>query len=99
MSQEQADAVVGKLVRERTDAQKHLTLLQAEARELGKLFVGLGAMVQPDKVCNIALESYESYLSKETYEKIGKLKTGIREAENNLAQLNDEMKKIGIPIT
>jgi hypothetical protein len=93
MSQGEADAVLGRLVRERSEAQKHLTLLQAEARELSKLFTGLGNIVQPDKVWNISLESYESYLSKDTYDKIAKLRTGIRETEQNLARLNDELKK------
>jgi hypothetical protein len=93
MSQEQADAVVGRLVRERSEAQKHLTLLQAEARELGKLFSGLGDMVQPDKLYNISLESYQPYLSKEIYDNIAKLRTGIRETEQNLAKLNDELRK------
>jgi len=95
MSQDQADAVLGRLVRERSEAQKHLILLQAEARKLGELFTGLGTMVQPDKVWNISLESYQSSLSKETYEKIAKLKTELRETEQNLARLNDEAKKFG----
>jgi hypothetical protein len=93
MSQEQADAALGRLVRERGDAEKHLSLLKAEAEQLGKLFTGLGAGVQPDKVWNIALESYQLYLSKETYEQIGKLKTEIRETEQKYARLNDELRK------
>ncbi|PYT64912.1 MAG: hypothetical protein DMG39_30705 [Acidobacteria bacterium] len=95
MSQDQADAVLGRLFRERSEAQKHLILLRAEARKLGELFTGLGAIVQSDKVWNISLESYQPFLSKETYEKITKLKTGIREDEQNLARLNDEAKKFG----
>ena len=93
MSQAEADAVLGRLVRERSEAQKHVTLLQAEARELGKLFSGLGAGVQPDKLWNLSVESYQTSLSKETYDKIARLKIGIREAEQNLARLNDELKK------
>jgi len=33
MSQDQADAVLGRLFRERSEAQKHLILLRAEARK------------------------------------------------------------------
>jgi hypothetical protein len=95
MSQDQADAVVGRLVRERSEAQKHLTLLQAETRKLGELFTDLGALVQPDKVWNISLESYQPFLSKETYEKIAKLKTELGETEQNLGRLNGELKKFG----
>jgi hypothetical protein len=95
MSQEQADAALGRLARERSDKQKHLALLRAEADELSKLFTGLGQIVKPDKVWNISLESYEKFLSKETYEKIGKLRVEIRETEQNLATLDGDLKKFG----
>jgi flagellar biosynthesis chaperone FliJ len=96
MSQEQRDAVVGRLVRERSEAYKQLALLQAEARELSKLFTGLGAMVQPDKLWNIALESYEPHLSKDAHDKIAKLKTDVQETQQKLATLNDELKKFDV---
>ncbi len=93
MSEGQADAVVGRLVRERGEAKKHMTLLQAEARKLAETFTGLGAMVQPDKIWNISLESYQPYLSSETYERIAKLKAELRETEMNLGRLNSELKQ------
>ena len=92
MSQEQKDAVVGRLVRERNDAKKNLAMLQAEAREFSKLFTGLGDVVQPDNVWNIAVESYKPYLSNETYEKIAKLRAEIPHAQQELARLDGEMK-------
>ena len=95
MSQVEADAVLGRLTRERSEAQKHLTLLKAEADRLSKLFSGLGAAVQPDKVWNISLESYQTFLSKETYEKVGKLRVEIRDTEQNLAKLDADLKKFG----
>lgn len=93
MSQEQQDAVVGRLARQRSEAKKTLALLQEEARELSKLFTGLGGILQPGEVWNISLESYQAYLSKETYEKIAKLRKEISLAEQELARLNDEWKK------
>lgn len=95
MSQEQSDAVLGRLVRERSDAQKHLALLQAEGRKLGELFAGLGSMVQPEKLWNISLDSYKPYLSDETYQQIGKLRDDIRSTESKLVDLTRELKQFG----
>ena len=93
MSQDQQDTIVGRLVRQRNDAKKQLAMLQEEARELSKQFSGFGEMLKPENVWNIALESYQHLLSKESYEKLGKLKAEIPSAEQELARLNDEMRK------
>jgi hypothetical protein len=95
VSQEQIDAAIGKLVRQRKEAEQLLVVLKNEALELSKLFTGLGDIVKPDKVWNISLDSYLKYLSKDTYDAIGKLKAGIRDAERELGRLNDEASKLG----
>lgn len=92
MSQGQKDEVLGRLVRERDEAKKNLSLLQAEARKLSDLFKGLGQVSQPENIWNIALESYTPYLSKEAYESIQKLKTEIVATEQRLSKLDEDLK-------
>jgi hypothetical protein len=46
MGQEQQDEALGKLIRERRETQKRLSVLAAEAKELGKHLVNIGNALQ-----------------------------------------------------
>src|ERR1700722_13161678 len=46
MSDEQKDAVIGRVVRERSDARKHLAALRTEANRLGQILSEIGRMLQ-----------------------------------------------------
>lgn len=97
MSQEQEDAVVGRMLRERVAADQHLTTLKNEAVRIGKELQDLGQMLQNDaQRLNIALECYEVFLSKETYEGLRQLKPDILKTEAELGRLNDDLRKFNV---
>jgi hypothetical protein len=43
MDEDQKDAAIGRVVREKQEAERELALLQAEARKFGEMFLALGA--------------------------------------------------------
>jgi hypothetical protein len=43
MDEDQKDAAIGRVVREKKEAEHELALLQAEARKFGEMFLALGA--------------------------------------------------------
>jgi hypothetical protein len=43
MDEDQKDAAIGRVVREKKEAERELALLQAEARKFGEMFLALGA--------------------------------------------------------
>ena len=54
-------------------------------------------MLQDDaQRLNIALECYEAFLSKETYERLRQLKPDILKAEAELGKLNDDLRKFNV---
>jgi hypothetical protein len=97
MSQDQEDAVVGRLVRERTAHKQKLVKLKEEAIRLGRNLEALGRDLQDDgKRWNIAVDAYKSLLSESTAENISKLKTEIRDTELESSRLDGRLRELGI---
>jgi len=48
MSDEQKDAVIGRVARERSEAKKHLSALRVEAMRIGHVFSDIGRHLQTD---------------------------------------------------
>src|SRR5215469_1525218 len=93
----QLEVEVEELKRQRMHAQRKLALLQADAHKLSKLFAGLASMLHPDFIWSLPLESYETLLTTEVREQIGRLRAELREAERVLAQLHGEFSKTAGP--
>jgi len=91
MSADEEKAVKDKILIDYCDATISLAILMERTTQLGKELVGLGTMLQSNnQVSNIALEYYEKYLSKETYQELAHLKEAIPCAQNEVARLADK---------
>src|ERR1051326_5300053 len=104
MTQENQDAVIGRIVREKKQAENQLVLLRAEADKLGSILVELGQMlkVQPEHVAfqdqpviprfSRAVRTYQLLDSA----KIAKLTHDIRDEVAKVEELGSRAAKIGI---
>jgi|HubBroStandDraft_6_1064221.scaffolds.fasta_scaffold89732_2 hypothetical protein len=109
MSDEQKDAVIGKVARERAEAKKHLATLRQEADRLGKLLYEMGRQLQfePEHVVferepvNVVYSNPN--LNRRPYRKeeidaasILKLTNEIRATMDNLGILDEKARSMGL---
>ncbi len=96
MSEKDEKLTEAALLADYIKSKKSLELLKADAERLAKTFVGLANMLNPDKIWNMSLESYEPYLSAETFEKIKKLKSAIDIGTNEVNNLRSRVDNAGL---
>lgn len=107
MSQQEQDAVIGRVVRERQEAHKTLAVLDSEAKRLGKQLSGLGEMLQI-RPATIVFENQMVAVHHKrqgdplfnpndiSVERIIKLTEEIRGLRDRLDTLQNEAKNLGI---
>jgi hypothetical protein len=96
MSAEEERTIKGSLLAEYVEAREGFALLEEKARSLAKDFLGLSTLLNPDKIWNISLESYEPFLSKQKYDEISKLKVAIEEGGAELSGLRGKIDDLGL---
>ncbi len=107
MSQDEKDAVVGRLVRERGEVQRNIATLRAEARRFGEMLHQIGQELEncPENVAFNGVEGNIKYArsARTVFDakdidgsRIVKLVTDLRIALDKLDRLNQEAKSLGI---
>lgn len=108
MTQEDKDAALGRIVRERKEAQQQLVLLDTEARRIGDEFASLAGFLQSQP----ALVVFENEPVGVEYANLAggrifhrktvnadaviKLTNDIREVSDKLKRLNEEAQRLGV---
>lgn len=105
MTQEDQDAVIGRVVREQRDLRAKLAALEVEAQNIGVIFANLGAMLQGDPQ-GIAFENHPGPpelmgrpLFKQTdinAQKILKLVDDLRETQRALHNIEAKARQLGV---
>jgi hypothetical protein len=109
MSEEQEDAVIGRVIREKKEAEQHLALLQAEARKFGETFSALGASLRASAEYvvferqEVDVRYHSPHGNNRLYkaeeinaERVKTLTHEIRTALLRLATLTEEARKLGV---
>ncbi|SRR6266567_1282179 len=108
MTQEQQDAIIGRVLRERGEAERHLAALQAEAARLGAYFIKVGSMLDkhPETVFFEALSTNIKYAgsnpqilqgSNLSLEATVHTTNEIRDAMEKVERLRAECERLRIP--
>ena len=107
MSQEEKDAVIGRVAREKAESAKQVTLLRAEAGRIGRLFkeVGNRLETEPEYVVfhGVSTDTQYCRLDDTIFDlmhldsrQVVKLTTDLRDAVNKLKRLQKEAADLGI---
>jgi predicted nucleic acid-binding Zn-ribbon protein len=110
MSEEQKDAVIGRVLRERKETQTHLAALKAEATRLGRKMMQLGQLLSSNAAnvvfrgqsVNIKDSSSQHTLFAVTdfdIQRIVTLTNEIKDTIEKLDHLNDQASKLGFEIS
>jgi hypothetical protein len=107
MSQDEKDAVIGRIVRERGEVQRNIAALRAEARRFGEMLYKIGQELEnyPEHVAFNGVEGNIKHARSASTvfdardingNQIVKLVTDLRIALDKLDKLNQEAKSLGI---
>jgi hypothetical protein len=108
MSQEQQDAVIGRVVRELNSATILAAALSADAHQIGTALIALGMKLQgkPQEVARIAFHNQSVPLQFQPVEmfapelldaaKIARLTDGLRNALSDVRRLSDNAASLGV---
>lgn len=109
MSDEQKDAVIGRVIREKKEAEQKLKLLNAEARHYGEIFSALGASLNasPEYIAferePIPVQYHSPHGNNRIYkreeidaERLIKLTADIRATLMTLANLTEQASGLGV---
>jgi hypothetical protein len=96
MGKEEETRVKQQVLFDHAEVRKGLATLKEKALRLGREIEALGQMIQSEQeIKSVALECYQSLLSKETYQEIAQLKSSIVAAETELYRLAGRMRELG----
>jgi len=106
MSQDQKDAIIGRLLRERKEVQSHLAKLKADAGKISQKFEELGEMLDRNpqdvwfhgelaRIKDCAPRSKSFNIADFDIQRIIDLTDEIRTAQGKLDGLNSEASKLG----
>jgi hypothetical protein len=105
MSQEERDATIGRVVREKKETEKQIATLEAATQHLGEIFATIGAMLknQPAQVTFNGVSTDAKYSHPPYFDardidggQIIKLTNELRSALDRLERLKAEAEKLGI---
>jgi hypothetical protein len=97
MSQQEEDAILGQLLRERTAANQKLEKTKEKAVHIGRQFEGLGRLLQDDvQMSNISVDCYRSLLSEDMYQQLQALKPELDQIQADLARIAKRLEPHGL---